>query len=670
MVKEKSLISEFLGLVQVEGYEGTYDKDITGEQYFGMPIKGIVESERRLRSKNERSIAYFCMEYGLGSSVYNKFITNRDVDSSNRRQEQEVFSNFRLADYFFTLKTDGLIDLPIYSGGLGVLAGDTIKTMADRSISAVGIGMLWNSGYFRQKFWFKYGQMQERMHWDPFSYPGLIPLKNRIKIPFRTEDVTLRLWKYYVYSYRHDYAVPIILLDSDIEENSDKTRHLTDQLYRSDDARIKIMQRVMLGIGGVKALEELDYNIDVFHLNEGHAVFAFIEKAKGLPESKKEELSKHFVYTCHTPVTAGHDRFPSEDVKKIVKEEDFDIAQGLGKDINGAINLTVLAMNAAAIINAVSKSHQEVMHIQSPEYKSRIKYVTNGVHPHTWISDRLMGLFEKFKDALGDVKADPMLLVKLVGLKGNQEFRRELWGAHQANKAELCSFLEKWNVKEDIFTICWARRVAAYKRPSMILQDVDALIDISRRRGPIQIIFAGKAHPNDDLGFTFINEMLDKVDSLSGHYDTLKVMMLENYEIPLGKILTSSVDVWLNNPLPPFEASGTSGMKAILNGVVQISTVDGWVREAAARNIGKMFGSRYKKGTIGDEDDLHIKDDARDLYSALEEMVSLYYKTNNKGNVDISSGWIDMMIDCISTGAEFTTYRMLEDYKRVVWGIA
>lgn len=669
-MEDKGLISEFLSLVQVEGYAGAYDKDIIGDKYFGMPLKGIIGSERRLASKDERSIAYFSMEYGLGSSVYNKFITNRDVHSSNRRQEQEVFSNFRLADYFFTLKTDGLIDVPLYSGGLGVLAGDIIKTMADHKVSAVGIGMLWNSGYFRQKFWFKYGQMPERMHWDPFSYPGLIPLKNRIKVSFRTEDVTLRLWKYYVYSYRHDYAVPIILLDSDIDENNEKNRHLTDQLYRSDDVRIKIMQRVILGIGGIRALEDLNYDIDIFHLNEGHAVFAFIEKTKGLSENEKEALNKHFVYTCHTSVTAGHDKFLSEDVKKIVKEEDFDVAQGLGKDVNGAINLTVLSMNASSLINAVSKSHQEVMHIQFPQYKSRIEYVTNGVHPHTWISDTFMDVFGRFKDALGDVKADPTLLVKLKELRDNQQLRRELWDAHQANKAGLCRLLEKWNVKEDIFTICWARRVAAYKRPSMILRDVDTLLDISRRYGPMQIIFAGKAHPNDDLGFTFINEMLDKVDGLSDHYDILKVIMLENYEIPLGKILTSSVDVWLNNPLPPFEASGTSGMKAILNGVVQISTVDGWVREAAKKNIGRMFGSRYKKGTIGEEHDLHIEDDARDLYRVLEEMVSMYYKTNNKGNVDISSSWIDMMIDCISTGAEFTTYRMLEDYKRKVWRIA
>ena len=668
-MENDKLVSEFLSLVEVENYEN-YSKDIYDGKYFGMPLKSLIEAEKRLRSKAERSIAYFSMEFGMASSFYNKFSSVNPTSLRNKNQEHEVFSNYRLADYFFTLKIDSIMDLPLYSGGLGVLAGDTVKTMADYRLSAVGIGMLWNTGYFRQKFWFKYGQMPEKIHWDLYSYPGLIPLANRIKISLKSEELHLRLWKYYVYSYRHDYCVPLILLDSNIEPNNERNRHLTDQLYRSDDSWIKAMQRVILGIGGVKALSELGYAIDIFHLNEGHAALAFIEKARKLKPKERDELKSQFVYTCHTPVEAGHDRFASEDLSKILQKEDFDMAQEFGKDANGMINLTLFSMNIASRINAVSKSHQKVMHMQFPKYKERMKYVTNGVHTHTWISQRFFALFEKFLSAFGDVRANPFILADAGRIRNNPEFRSELWQAHQNNKSDLCLFLAKWGLSKDIFTICWARRVAAYKRPSLILADVEKLIAIAKKIGPIQIIFAGKAHPQDNLGFTYINEMLDKVDKLTNTYDCLKIIMLENYEIALAKMLTSSVDVWLNNPLPPLEASGTSGMKAILNGVIQITTLDGWVNEAADKNIGKIFGYKSEEGRLGNEHDLHMSDDSRELYAALEEMVKLYYKTNYKGKADISSKWLDIMIDCIATGAEFNTYRMLDEYKRIIWNMA
>ena len=669
-MENDKLVSEFLSLVEVENYENIYSKDICDGKYFGMPLNSLIEAEKRLRSKAERSIAYFSMEFGMASSFYNKFSSIRPTSPQNKNQDQEVFSNYRLADYFFTLKIDNIMDLPLYSGGLGVLAGDTVKTMADYRLSAVGIGMLWNTGYFRQKFWFKYGQMPEKIHWDLYSYPGLIPLKNRIKISLKSEELHLRLWKYYVYSYRQDYCVPLILLDSNIEPNNERNRHLTDQLYRSDDSWIKAMQRVILGIGGVKALSELGYAIDIFHLNEGHAVLAFIEKARKLKSKERDELKSQFVYTCHTPVEAGHDRFYSDDLNKLLQKEDFDLAQEFGKDGDGMINLTLLSMNIASRINAVSKSHQKVMHMQFPKYKERMKYVTNGVHTHTWISQRFFALFDKFLSAFGDVKANPFILADASRIRNNPEFRSALWQAHQNNKSDLCDFLGKWGLNKDIFTICWARRVAAYKRPSLILADVEKLIAISRKIGPIQIIFAGKAHPQDNLGFTYINEMLDKVDTLTNVYDCLKIIMLENYEIALAKMLTSSVDVWLNNPLPPLEASGTSGMKAILNGVIQITTLDGWVTEAADKNIGKIFGYKSEEGRLGNEHDLHMSDDSQQLYAALEEMVKLYYKTNHKGKVDISSKWLDTMIDCIAAGAEFNTYRMLDEYKRIIWNMA
>jgi len=669
--KEQNLdyLPEFLSLVQVDAFQDNYSGDITSDKYFGMPISAVLRAERKLKEQGVSRIAYFSMEYGLASSFYNTFSSVRPLPPDNKIPENTVFSNFRLADYFFDVNVDNLIDLPIYSGGLGVLAGDTVKTMADYKLPVAAVGILWRSGYFRQRFWFKQGQVPEKMRWDPMTYPGLIPLKNIIKISLRHETINLKLWKYYVYSYKRDYVIPLILLDADIEQNNENVRKLTDQLYRSDNNWIKIMQRVILGYGGVLAMKELGYDIDTFHLNEGHAAFAFLEKARGMSEHELKELTRHFVYTCHTPVEAGHDRFPADELRHVLPHEDLELAQRFGKDKTQAVSLTLLAMNTSSAINAVSKNHQRVMHLQFPGYKEQIKFVTNGVHPYTWISKPFMRVYESLPSVFKNFEDNPMILSKASELIDNQDFRKLVWQAHQENKQGLCNLLEKWGLKKDVFTICWARRIAAYKRPSLILYDIQRLLKIAQQSGPIQLILAGKAHPNDSLAFTYINEMLDKVDSLSNFYDYLKIIILENYDIYFGKSLTSGVDVWLNNPLPPFEASGTSGMKAILNGVVQLSTLDGWVVEAEDMGIGKIFGYRDGADKVTDELDLHMKEDAEALYQSLEEMVQLYYKTSAGGKVDLSSSWIDMMIGCIAASSHFNTYRMLDEYKHLIWHI-
>jgi glycogen phosphorylase len=669
-MKKNNLLDEFYTLVEVDDPDGRYAKDISDNHYFGMPLEAIVQAEKRLRSDKERCIAYFSMEYGLATSFYNKLSSQLPLNPANKLPENAVFSNFRVADYFFALHQNNIIDLPIYSGGLGVLAGDTVKTMADYKLPVVAIGILWHSGYFRQKFWFKYGQAPEKMHWDPDTYPGLIPLKNRIKVSLNSEDVYLKLWKYYVYSYKQDAVVPLILLDANIEPNSETARIFTDQLYRSDNVFLKLLQRVILGFGGVSALNELGYQIDTYHLNEGHAVFAFIAKARGMGKDELQNLESKFVYTCHTPVEAGHDRFAFDDLNRVLKKEDVDTIEKFGKERPGVANLTLLSMNISSAINAVSHNHQKVMHIQFPDYRERIQYVTNGVHPYTWLSRSFQELFAQFPQVFCDIGSNPMILSRAQELKGSADFRSRLWQAHQSNKLELCKFLEKWELDKNMFTICWARRVAAYKRPSLILHDISRLVEITKTCGPLQIILAGKAHPNDNLGFTYINEMLDKVDKLNEDYDKLKIIVLENYDISLGKLLTSSVDVWLNNPLPPFEASGTSGMKAILNGVLQMSTVDGWVAEATDRKIGSFFGYKNSEGSVGNESDLHMNDDAEELYNTLERLVDLYYLTNAGGKVDTASEWIDMMIECIVAAAQFNTYRMVDQYKQQIWKIA
>ncbi|MEI8345328.1 MAG: alpha-glucan family phosphorylase, partial [Candidatus Omnitrophota bacterium] len=565
-------LQEFLSLVPVENFESQYVADITEYSFFGAPLEPILKAEQNLLDKNVRSIAYFSMEYGLSTNTYSPLMRREAVSEKNLSSEHHVFSNLRAMDYYLSLNTEYRMDLPIFSGGLGVLAGDTLKSCSDKGVSLTAVGILWNKGYFKQNFWFKNGQIPEENDWDPATYPGLVPLKTTVDIFLKKETIRLKLWKYYVYSFDHKHVIPLILLDSNVTENSDFAKLLTGQLYRSDSAEWKILQRIILGIGGMKALEALGYALDVYHMNEGHAALAFIEKVKKTPEAEVDELRRHFAYTCHTPVAAGHDRFQKRAMQDILLDNDFALTKKYGQDndYGDLINLTELAMNASDHVNAVAQKHGEVTRLQFPRYRDKIQAITNGIHAPTWISKSICELFDR-TEPLKNWRNDPTSLKQILTLRDNHAFRGELWQAHQKEKENLCGLLRSWQFKPEAFTVCWARRIAAYKRPSLILQDVHRLLDIANRLGPIQIIFAGKAHPKDDLGFTYVNDMLSTIDTLAPDIDKLRVAMLENYDTYFGKLLTNSVDVWLNNPLPPFEASGTSGMKAILNGVLQLS---------------------------------------------------------------------------------------------------
>ena len=670
-ILQKNLDS-FLSVVPVESFREKYADDISEKAFFGFPPEPILRAEENLLSRSVRSIAYFSMEYGLSSNTYNVFTSRRPVPEKNFSAEHHVFSNLRAMDYYLAVDAGHRLDLPIYSGGLGVLAGDTLKSAADRGLSMAAVGILWNKGYFKQNFWFKDGQVPEENDWDPYAYPGLVPLETRVSIGLKTHTIVLKLWKYFVYGYDRKHAVPLILLDSNLEENPGFLRNLTDQLYRSDNAEWKILQRILLGMGGIKALEKLGYAIDRYHLNEGHAALAFIEKAKGTPEPRLQEIKSRFAYTCHTPVAAGHDRFPRKSFQEMLPDEEFHLLRKWGQDSQSPdlINLTELAMNACQFVNAVAQKHGQITRLQFPQFKERIQSVTNGVHTHTWVSEPVAALLDEFKARIGDWRSNPALIKNALSLKEDARFRAGLWEAHQENKKKLCSLLKAWRVDADAFTISWARRIAAYKRPSLILQDVGRLLDIARRIGPIQILFAGKAHPKDDLGFTHVNEMLTTIDSLEKNRDLVRVLMLENYDSYFGKLLSSSADVWLNNPLPPFEASGTSGMKAILNGVLQLSTLDGWVVEAADRNIGWIFGWRHEGPEIGDERNLRLKEDSLALYDMLEKAAGLYYETNSKGRLNLNSDWITKMIHAIAAAGYFNTDRMVGEYEKKIWGFS
>ena len=661
--------SELLKFARIKDYQKNYCADIHDDLYFGFPVKGILDAERALLSSETKSLAYFSMEYGLATNVYNIFSSSRPIQQANKLSENEIFSNERISDYLFTLKIDALLDLPLYSGGLGVLAGDTIKTMADLKVSAFAIGILWNKGYFKQRFWFKFGQLPEEMRWDPATFPGLIPLEDKVKLELKNRDIYLRVWKYYVFNQHRDFAIPLVLLDSNVEENNESTRVLTDKLYKSDDIDGRLLQRLILGMGGMKAIEALGYHVSLHHLNEGHAAFAFVQKARALKVKEYEEAKLQFAYTCHTPVSAGHDRFNLSDLERTLKPADLEVVKrfGIEDEKSGTVNLTLLAMNTSCSVNAVSKKHGEIMRIQFPAYKERIKSVTNGVHFPTWISEAILNVLDEYLKPSGGFRSHPELLKDVLELKNDEGFRRALWLAHQENKKKLAQLLHQWKIKDDCLTIAWARRIAAYKRPSLIFQDLQHLIEMAKRIGPLQILYAGKAHPNDNLAFTYINEIMNTIDKADEANGFLKIVMLENYDIYIAKILVSSVDIWLNNPLPPNEASGTSGMKAIANGIVQLSTVDGWVEEALDKDIGKFFGYRDDGKTFSDRLILRLEEDSKALYGALEELMHLYYNTVKKGDLNVHSPWIDTMINCIAEASYFNTSRMVAEYRTAIW---
>ncbi len=654
----------------VEQFSESYSRDITPESYFGFPLQPVLDAEQALLDADRASVAYFSMEYGLAPSIYNTFQLKRPMSEKNQFYTHEVFSNYWLCDYLFKIKIDKMLDIPIYGGGLGVLAGDSIKSAADLGYSFSGLGVLWNKGYFKQNFWYKHGQVPEELTWDPHSYPGLIPLKARVEISTKEGPLKLRLWKYYVYSYDKSHACPLILLDSNLDENPEHFRKLTDQLYRSDDLWWKIFQRSILGIGGMKALGELGYQVRKYHLNEGHAAFALMEKYVNLDDkSKMEDVKKDFVFTCHTPVAAGHDRFPVQRVEQVLPPEYVQAGCQFGQEPGtDQINLTYMALNNCPKVNAVAQKHGEVMRVQFPNYASKIDAITNGVHLHTWMSDSFSGLLDKYGEALGDWRKHPENLTRVAQLSQKDDFRRDLFEAHQVNKRQLMDVLARWNLSEDVFTLGWARRVAGYKRPGLIFHQIEKLIDLAHTTGPMQIILAGKAHPNDNIGGARIEDILDHIDQLNGHRDVIKVLILENYDTFFGKLLTNSVDVWLNNPLPPFEASGTSGMKAILNGVLQLTTLDGWIVEAAQDDIGWIFGYEHHSGDLGKETDLHLDEDSQALYDTLKEVIALYYRTRKDKQTDATSAWIDKMIHCLEKGAFFNTQRMLKEYNERSWG--
>ncbi len=551
---------------------------------------------------------------------------------------------------YFSMEIGVKNDIPTYSGGLGILAGDTIKSAADLNLPLVAVTLITRKGYFTQEIDANGWQKEKPVTWNPAHNMTLLPQKTKVQIEGR--DVNIQAWLYMVVSPTGG-KVPILFLDTDLPENAPQDREITDSLY-GGDSTYRIKQEIILGMGGVLMLQALEFHIKKYHLNEGHASFLALEllqRFKRDIESVWDERSVWdlarvrdlCVFTTHTPVEAGHDKFPYPLVKQVLGEIiPFDVLKDLaGKD---SLNMTLLALNLSKYINGVAKKHGEVSQHMFPGY--HIHAITNGVHTYTWTCSDMAKLFDKYIPGWAN---EPELFVRSGIIP-----ELELWEAHREAKRKLMQYVGQATgevMDPNDLTIGFARRATAYKRPHLLFHNIDRLLQIIEK-GKLQIVYAGKAHPHDDNGKRIIQGIHEYRQRLRGK---VKIAFLPGYDMDIALKLVSGVDIWLNTPLRPLEASGTSGMKAAHNGVLNFSVLDGWWIEGHIEGftgwaIGAMPTETTQPGTSDAED-------AADLYDKLENLIIPAYYNPDK------SGWSRMMKNAISKNAYyFNSHRMMRRY--------
>jgi len=531
--------------------------------------------------------------------------------------------------------------IPTYSGGLGILAGDTIRSSADLGVPMIGMTLLYKKGYLKQTIDQQGYQQESPEEWDPQEVLTLLP--DQVQVEIEQRIVRIQAWMYMVRGIDGD-VIPVYFLDTDIPENCDYDRSLSYYLYGGDE-KYRLAQETILGIGGVRMLKELGFqDISRYHMNEGHASLLALELLSQHAHQEEnqwgiEQVKKMCVFTTHTPVPAGIDQFSYELVRQVLGEP---IPYDLLKNLGGAdrLNMTQLALNLSHFINGVAKRHGMVSREMFPGY--HIDSITNGVHSATWTGKYFSKLYDQY---IPGWKSDPFSLRYALNIPDN-----EVRDAHQKAKEELIDYINRQNDSEfnkDSFTIGFARRATAYKRADLIFYDLNRLIDIARRKGKIQFVFAGKAHPKDYSGKELIQKIIHKSKQINKY---IKITYLENYNMDLGKMLTTGVDLWLNTPRKPKEASGTSGMKAAHNGIPSFSILDGWWVEGCIEGItGWSIGSTANTQSIDQEE-------ADSLYQKLEiNILPTYYHRQNQ--------WINIMRHCIAINASFfNTHRMVLQY--------
>jgi starch phosphorylase len=569
---------------------------------------------------------------------------------------------------YFTMEIALEPAIPTYSGGLGALAGDTIRSAADLKVPMVAVCLLHRRGYFYQRLDAHGNQQEEPVTWAIRDFLAELPERAAVELEGRT--IKLRAWRYEVNGVS-GFMVPVYLLDADLPENSDWDRRLTDRLYGGDEW-YRLCQEVILGIGGVRILRALGYrDLKRFHMNEGHAAFLTMEllheeaQRSGhgtVGRIEIEAVREKCIFTTHTPVAAGHDQFPLDFLEKIAGNFDFlvDDQDVLAVEVQKHIlqydgtfvrlpelarrgvrlNLTYLALNLSKYVNGVAKRHGEVSRLMFADYP--VDAITNGVHAATWATPPLAELYDRH---IPGWREDNFSLRYVLNIPGE-----ELWTAHQQAKEQLLAYVNRetnLGMDVDVLTLGFARRAATYKRTDLVFTDLERLRRLAREVGPLQIIFAGKAHPFDEPGKDLIRRIFRAAEALRGD---LKVAYLANYDAWLARLLTGGVDVWLNTPQPPNEASGTSGMKAAINGVPSFSTMDGWWLEGHIENFtGWSIG-------LGAPGGLECADDADCLYGKLEKVIiPRYYRER--------STFLNAMYGAIAlNGSFFNTQRMVQQY--------
>jgi glycogen phosphorylase len=554
--------------------------------------------------------------------------------------EEDMPAAARIA--YFSMEVAADPQMPTYSGGLGVLAGDMLRTCADLRLPVVGVSLLYRCGYFEQRIDHQGTQREEPATWDVTAF--VQPLAPTVNVFIEGRAVAVRAWQFDITG-ATGHRIPLILLDTDCAANSRSDRELTAWLYGGDE-QYRLAQEVVLGIGGVRMLRALGYgHLQRFHMNEGHAALLAVELLNEPgAEWDFDAARSRCVFTTHTPVPAGHDQFPYDLFQRVWTEpvpiEPVRMLAG-----GERLNMTLLGLNTSRYVNGVARKHGEVSRGMFPSHP--IDSITNGVHSYTWTCDSFRRLYDRH---IPGWEQEPSSLRYAIRIP-----RAEVWEAHSRAKFLLVEEVRRrggTSLSTEAFTIGIARRATAYKRLDLILSHPGQLAEIAQNVGPLQLVFAGKAHPRDHGGKETIRRIVSAADALRP--ELVNVVYLENYDISLAKLLTAGVDLWLNTPVCPLEASGTSGMKAAHNGVPSFSVLDGWWAEGHAEGVtGWSIGPEtVHDGPVEDAN----RQDAQDLYRKLGAVIAPMFYNNREE-------WVAVMRQAIAFNASFfNTHRMVRQY--------
>jgi starch phosphorylase len=547
---------------------------------------------------------------------------------------------------YFSMEVGLKESIPTYSGGLGVLAGDILKSAADVGVPMAGVTLLYRKGYFVQEFNEDGWQKEKPVQWNPAHELTLLP--NRVSLTLQGREIQIGVWVYEIIG-SSGYPLPVYFLDTDFEPNHPDDRKLCWYLYGGDND-YRLRQEFILGVGGLRILRDLGYmNIETFHLNEGHAGFLTLELMREQGYYDPDKIREQVVFTTHTPVPAGHDYFEFGLIDHTFPPDALAAIKRMMPDMQG-VSMTELGLRYSRYVNGVAKKHAEVSNAMFK--MDTVDWVTNGVHPITWISSGMCKLYSKH---IPGWEQDPGRLVQALTIP-----KQDLWAAHQASKLRLFARVLETTGKQldpEILTLGFARRAATYKRADLLFSNLKRFIEVASDR-KIQFIFAGKAHPNDNEGKAVLQKIKKSAKDLQ---DKISVVFIDNYNMEIASLLTQGVDLWLNTPVRPREASGTSGMKCTMNGIMNFSVLDGWWIEGWIEDVtGWSIGP---EPSVSDYEHYDDSLDAIDLYDKLEKkIIPTYYSDHEK--------WVSMMQHTIALNASFfNTHRVIREYASKAYSI-